>query len=51
MANANASSSNHSMIYGLLVVLAICTVGVNFLHLETIPHNALLFGVATVMLL
>jgi len=46
---AKAGASNHTMIYGLLVVLAICTVALPFLHLDKIAHNVALFSVATLM--
>ena len=43
------SNSNHSLIYGLLVVLAISIMGVPHLHLSVVPHNAVLFSIAGFM--
>lgn len=43
------ASSNHSLIYALLVVLAISIVGVSKLHLALVPHNLAIFAIATVM--
>ncbi len=49
MKNNTASSSNHTMIYGLLVVLALSIVGVSKLSLSLVPHNLAIFSIATVM--
>ena len=47
--NSSTGTSNHTMIYTLLVVLAISTVGITFLHLPLVTHNTLLFTIAFVM--
>lgn len=47
--NANTSSNNHSIIFSVLVVLALSAVGIVFLHLPAHSNNLAVFAVATVM--
>ena len=47
--NPKVGSANHGMVFTVLVILAAVSVGVPFLHLGTVPHNALLFGIAFFM--
>lgn len=44
-----SSNSNHSVIFSALVVLALCSVGIFFLHLPTMMNNLAIFGVAAAM--
>jgi hypothetical protein len=43
------SKTNHSMIFSALVVLALCSVGIFFLHMPTMMNNLAIFTVAVVM--
>jgi caa(3)-type oxidase subunit IV len=45
----STSSSNHLAVFSSLVVLALCAVGVTFLHLSAVANNLAIFGVAVVM--
>lgn len=47
--NTNASTNNHSVIFSVLVVLALSAVGISFLGLPVMANNLAVFSVATVM--
>ena len=47
--NSNSSATNHSVIFSVLVVLALTAVGITFLHLPVVPNNLAIFAVAVVM--
>ncbi len=44
--NPSASKSNHELVYGALVILALVTVGSSFLHLPGIEGVCLIFALA-----
>lgn len=45
----SASASNHGVIFTLLVILALTTVGLHLLNFQGMGNNLAVFGVATVM--
>ena len=47
--NSNTSVNNHSAIFSVLVVLALSSVGISFLHLPVLANNLAIFSVAVVM--
>ena len=47
--DSKTSSGNHTAIFSALVVLALCGVGIFFLHLPVLLNNFAIFAVAIVM--
>jgi|GEM_PF-1122941 len=47
--DSKSSSVNHSMIFSALVVMALLSVGIFFLHLPLVSNNLAIFAVAVVM--
>lgn len=45
----NAKTSKHAAVFSSLVVLAICSVGIFFLHLSVLANNLAIFTVAVFM--
>jgi len=46
---SKSNSATHGVIFGLLVVLMLCSVGTHLLHLEPLATNLVLFTVAFLM--
>jgi caa(3)-type oxidase subunit IV len=47
--NSNTASNNHSMIFSVLVVMALSAVGVTFFHFPIMTNNIAIFAIAFVM--
>ena len=47
--NSTTASNNHTMIFSVLVVMALSAVGVTFLHLPIVTNNVAIFAIAFVM--
>lgn len=47
--DSKSASSNHGLVFGLLVVLVFLSVGVSKLHLSGSMNNLVIFGIAFVM--
>lgn len=47
--NSNVSANNHTMIFSVLVLLALSAVGITFLHMPILQNNLAIFAVATFM--
>ena len=47
--NSNTASNNHTMIFSVLVVMALSAVGVTFLHMPIMANNVAIFAIAFVM--
>jgi caa(3)-type oxidase subunit IV len=47
--NSNTASNNHTMIFSVLVVMALSAVGVSLLHLPVMTNNVAIFAIAFVM--
>ncbi|HUO57239.1 MAG TPA: cytochrome C oxidase subunit IV family protein [bacterium] len=45
----NPAPANHSMVFSLLVVLALIAVGISQIHLSPVMNNLLVFAIAFVM--
>lgn len=45
----NVKTSNHTVVFSSLVILALCSVGIFFLHLSILANNLAIFAVAVCM--
>lgn len=46
---SKSASWNHGLVFTLLVILVLGSVGVSLLHLPAVSNNLVIFGIATVM--